>query len=185
MNYNYETLDRMIATYGVYDKRVVDYARKLEKRSCGSIWFDMDGTVADLYGQENWLERLRSFDSGVYSDCEPKVNMEKLEVVCRALQAKGWKVGVISWASKENTDEFFAATVKAKTEWLNKYMPYVDEVYIQEYGVAKAKAPKKKNRTMILVDDNEEVRKEWNTPKQRSSIDAKNLDIIRELMKLL
>ena len=22
------------------------------------IWFDMDGTIADLYGVENWLEML-------------------------------------------------------------------------------------------------------------------------------
>lgn len=24
------------------------------------IWFDMDGTIADLYGVENWLEDLRN-----------------------------------------------------------------------------------------------------------------------------
>ena len=26
------------------------------------IWFDMDGTIANLYGVENWLPMLRAYD---------------------------------------------------------------------------------------------------------------------------
>ena len=26
------------------------------------IWFDMDGTIADLYGVEDWLPKLRAYD---------------------------------------------------------------------------------------------------------------------------
>ena len=32
------------------------------------IWFDMDGTLADLYGVENWLEKLRASDPSPYAE---------------------------------------------------------------------------------------------------------------------
>lgn len=27
------------------------------------IWFDMDGTIANLYGDPNWLEKIRAYDA--------------------------------------------------------------------------------------------------------------------------
>ena len=30
------------------------------------IVFDMDGTIADLYGVENWLPKLRAYDPTPY-----------------------------------------------------------------------------------------------------------------------
>lgn len=44
-----------------------------------SIWFDLDGTLADLYGVDNWLGKLRSEDATPYEDATPLVNMRDLE----------------------------------------------------------------------------------------------------------
>ena len=35
------------------------------------IWFDMDGTIADLYGVENWLEMLIAEDPTPYAVAKP------------------------------------------------------------------------------------------------------------------
>ena len=35
-----------------------------------TIWFDMDGTIANLYGVENWLPKLRAHDASPYADAE-------------------------------------------------------------------------------------------------------------------
>ena len=46
----------------------------LEKEIC----FDMDGTLADLYGVPDWLAKLRSFDPTPYKVAKPLLNMAVL-----------------------------------------------------------------------------------------------------------
>lgn len=147
------------------------------------IYFDMDGTVADLYGVDNWLGKLRAFDPSPYIEAKPLVNMEKLQEVCMALIQAGYSIGVITWLSKDSNQKYDQKVINAKFEWLQQYMPYITEYKPTQYGIPKQKAVKKSN-LMVLVDDNAEVREMWNTPKQRISIDA-NLDIIAELWKLV
>ena len=48
--------------------------KRKEGNSMNSIWFDMDGTIAELYKVEGWLEALRSNDWSVYSKCAPRHN---------------------------------------------------------------------------------------------------------------
>ena len=65
-----------------------------------SIWFDMDGTIADLYKVEGWLDSLRALDWSVYSKCAPRHNYQRINTAIEALIENGWQVGVITWASK-------------------------------------------------------------------------------------
>lgn len=146
------------------------------------IYFDMDGTVADLYNVPNWLEKLRSFDESPYIEAKPLVNMHELEKVCMALINKGYHIGVITWLSKDSNKLYDQKVTKAKFEWLQNYMPYITQYQAISYGIPKQKAVKKSS-LMILVDDNANVRKMWDTPKTRKSIDATK-DIISELWKL-
>ena len=60
------------------------------------ICFDMDGTIADLYGVENWLQMLRAFNPTPYRVAEPMWDMEELAVVLMALQAKGVEIRIIT-----------------------------------------------------------------------------------------
>ena len=61
------------------------------------IYFDMDGTIADLYGQENWLYNLRHEIVEPYIKAEPMYDMKKLNAILEMLKAFGYSIGVITW----------------------------------------------------------------------------------------
>lgn len=148
------------------------------------IYFDMDGTVYDLYGMKNWLEMLQNEENGAFTFGEPLVDTCELHNTCMCLIAKGYQIGIITWLPMGASAEYMEVCTKEKREWAKEFMPYISEFYAQEYGTPKQYAPIKRAKEMILVDDNKEVRKMWETEKQRKTIDA-NLDIIKELKKLL
>lgn len=147
------------------------------------IYFDMDGTVADLYGEPNWLEDLNRYSPRPYKYAKPLVDMDELEEICKELISRGYDIGIITWLSKGGNPEYDKRVIKAKVKWAKKYMPYVKEFKAQSFGTPKQKAVKRAQR-MILIDDNAEVRKMWNTPKQRISINA-NEDFLQALKELL
>ena len=72
------------------------------------ICFDMDGTIADLYGVENWLEYLIAENVKPYEAAKPLVNMSALARRLNTLQRKGYEIGVISWTSKNGSAEYNA-----------------------------------------------------------------------------
>lgn len=148
------------------------------------IYFDMDGTVADLYGEKNWLDNLRNEREGSFINLRPLVDMNELAMVCHQLMNLGYSFGVITWLPMGASYEFERVCEEEKRAWVEEFMPWVSEFYAQSYGVPKQYAPSKRAAEMILVDDNAEVRAMWNTEVQRSSIDATQ-DIIKELKKLL
>lgn len=148
------------------------------------IYFDMDGTVADLYGEKNWLDNLRNEREGSFINLRPLVDMNELAMVCHQLMNLGYSFGVITWLPMGASYEFERVCEEEKRAWVEEFMPWVSEFYAQSYGVPKQYAPSKRAAEMILVDDNAEVRAMWNTEMQRSSIDATQ-DIIKELKKLL
>ena len=146
-----------------------------------TLVFDMDGTIADLYKVENWLEDLRSFNPRPYIVAEPMYDMDLLNALLNELKNNGWKIVVTSWLSKETTRAYDKEVRKAKREWLEKYNFPVDEIHLVKYGTTKANCTRKLGGYQILVDDNEQVRKGWNLG---STINANN-DIITELAMLL
>lgn len=148
------------------------------------IYFDMDGTVADLYGEKDWLNNLRNEHKGSFINLRPLVDMNELAMVCHQLMNLGYSFGVITWLPMGASYEFERVCEEEKRAWVEEFMPWVSEFYAQSYGVPKQYAPSKRAAEMILVDDNAEVRAMWNTEVQRSSIDATQ-DIIKELRKLL
>lgn len=148
------------------------------------IYFDMDGTVADLYGEKNWLDNLRNEREGSFINLRPLVDMNELAMVCHQLMNLGYTFGVITWLPMGASYEFERVCEEEKRAWVEEFMPWVSEFYAQSYGVPKQYAPSKRAAEMVLIDDNAEVRAMWNTEVQRSSIDATQ-DIIKELRKLL
>lgn len=143
--------------------------------------FDMDGTIADLYGFDNWLEKLRESNPQPYLEANPIYDMDVLNGVLASLKEYGWSVVVTSWLSKESTKEFSKATREAKMDWLDKYdFPY-DEVHLVKYGTTKADCTRKYKGTQILIDDNEKVRAGWSLG---FSFDANNnvVDFLTELL---
>ena len=126
-----------------------------------TVWFDMDGTIADLYAVDNWLEMLRNYDPTPYAIAKPLVNMSKLARKLHKMQAEGWNIGIISWSSKVSTPEYDEAVAQAKASWLKKHLPSVswDEIYVVAYGTPKSNFIK--TSLDILFDDEEKNRNEW------------------------
>lgn len=126
-----------------------------------TIWFDMDGTIADLYSVENWLPMLRAYDPSPYMLAKPLVRLSTLAYMLNRLRAKGYRVGVISWGSKCSTPAYDTAVAAAKIKWLQTHLPSVDfdEIHIVPYGVPKQNF--KNTDADILFDDEERNRINW------------------------
>ena len=126
-----------------------------------TIFFDMDGTIADLYGVENWLDYLIASDALPYEIAKPLIRLNALARILNRLQKQGYKVGVISWLAKNSNTTYDEKVTRAKKEWLKKHLASVnfDEIHIVKYGTPKQTFAKTEND--ILFDDEEKNRNDW------------------------
>lgn len=126
-----------------------------------AIYFDMDGTIADLYGVENWLDSLIAEQTKPYREAKPLVDMRKLARLLNELQNQGWKIGIISWLSRGGSDEYGDRVAKAKENWLFKHLGSVhfDEIKIAKYGTPKQFLAD--HAFGILFDDEQPNRDNW------------------------
>lgn len=126
-----------------------------------TIFFDMDGTIADLYGVENWLDYLIASDALPYEIAKPLIRLNALARIFNRLQKQGYKVGVISWLAKNSNTAYDEKVTRAKKEWLKKHLASVnfDEIHIVKYGTPKQTFAKTEND--ILFDDEEKNRNDW------------------------
>lgn len=123
--------------------------------------FDMDGTIVDLYGTDNWLSDLRAEKTRPYEVAKPLYNMAKLSSVLNRVKANGWRISVTTWLAKDSTKAYDKAVANAKKAWLAEYdFPY-DEIHCLKYGRTKAEATRKKADFQVLIDDNKKVRDGW------------------------
>ena len=126
-----------------------------------TLVFDMDGTIADLYGVKGWLKMLRAEDPTPYEKARPMYDMVVLTAILWVLKNDGWRIAVTSWLAKDSSPEYNAKVRQAKRNWLNRYdFPY-DEIHLVKYGTTKADCTRKHGGIQILVDDNEKVRNGW------------------------
>ena len=146
-----------------------------------TLVFDMDGTIADLYGVENWLTDLRNSNPRPYVIAKPIYDMDLLNAILNALKENGWEVVVTSWLAKDSTRAYDKEVRKAKREWLIRHNFPFDEIHLVKYGTTKANCTRKKGGFQIIVDDNEQVRNGWTLG---GTINA-NDDIITDLVALL
>ena len=126
-----------------------------------TIYFDMDGTIANLYGVNNWLDMIINNDETPYRIAEPMVRMNVLARVLNNLIRKGWTVGIVSWLAKNSNTEYDEKVTKAKIEWLQKHLKSVhfEEIHIVPYGTPKETVVQNPNG--ILFDDEEPNRTNW------------------------
>ena len=126
-----------------------------------TIWFDMDGTLVDLYGVENWLPKLRSFDPSPYMEAKVMHNMSLLARYLNKLQQLGYHIGIISWLAKDADANYNDAVTEAKLNWLKIHLPSVhfNNIHITLYGITKNMYIQHSDD--ILFDDNEGIRNEW------------------------
>ena len=64
------------------------------------IWFDMDGTIADLYGVTDWLPAILARDTRPYEIARGIGNLALIARLLNKAQANGHEIGIISWTAK-------------------------------------------------------------------------------------
>ena len=103
------------------------------------IWFDMDGTLSDLYAVHGWKEKVRAFDPAPYREAKPLLRFDAFARQVNALKRKEYQVGVISWSSRVSTPEYHEAVAAAKHAWLRRHLPSVswDSVLVVPFGTPK------------------------------------------------
>ena len=126
-----------------------------------AIYFDMDGTIADLYGVQNWLKSLQNEETKPYREAKSLVNMRKLSKTLNALQKQGYHLGVISWLSKCGSAAYDEKVTAVKKAWLKKHLGSVEwnEIKIVPYGTPKAESVE--YPAGILFDDEKPNRENW------------------------
>lgn len=133
----------------------------------GAIWFDMDGTLYDLYKIPGWLAALQDGDWSIYNQpgyC--RANLNRIRNAIHVLQENGWTVGVITWGPKgvKWEDEELGDIEVVKAHWLLENVPELERMVCLPYGYDKAQFIEEMEEVYAvnyLVDDNALVRKEW------------------------
>lgn len=122
------------------------------------INFDMDGTIANLYGVDNWLDDLTNNDPRPYIIAKPLVNMQVLARTLNKLIKKGYEINIISWLAKNSNSEYDKKVTNAKINWLKNHLASVKftNIFIIPYGT-----PKQTLANGILFDDEVGNRTTW------------------------
>lgn len=126
------------------------------------ICFDMDGTIADLYGVDNWLAMLIAQDATPYKNAATLINMNSLAKLLNKLQAKGYEIGIISWLAKNSTTNFDDEVIEAKKAWLKKHLKSVHFNFVEIVPYGTDKNIVCKTSADILFDDEIGNRENWN-----------------------
>lgn len=127
-----------------------------------TAYFDMDGTIADFYGVDNWLDYLANYDTYPYRSARPMFTPSEIETLICSLLKQGYRIGIISWCSKKNDKKFNKEIRRAKREWLKRFFPFASEIHIVAYGVPKWSLVKPEERQdSILFDDEAQNLEDW------------------------
>ena len=148
------------------------------------VW-DMDGTMADLYGVDGWLEMLENENPLPYEIAKPMWDMERLVNVIRGLQDFGIEQRIVTWLSMNSSEEYKTETRRAKREWLEQFDFPFDHFHGVQFGATKADSVRKflaDDETAILIDDSAKVRKGWHLGE---TVDPTETDVIDFLEALL
>lgn len=142
-----------------------------------TVYFDMDGTLADLYGVHDVFKRLDSNDATVYLEAGP---IPKYVDMLKEFKAMGYMTGIITAGSRFPAgtpeairDKMNEDTAEAKQQWLheNGISPYIDSFQFVPYGVSKYEVAK--DKTGILVDDDDRVLDTWYSDRIKAINDHK------------
>lgn len=147
------------------------------------IYFDLDGTLADLYSVNNWLKLLREENPQPYKEAKPLVNVENFNHLCNLLTEKGYEIGVISWLSKFSSQNYKNLVRAAKREWIKEnFSACGKKIHLVQYGTPKHYVVNPKGA--FLIDDEERNGISWQS-KGGYWIDPKKKNIETFLYELL
>lgn len=116
------------------------------------VYLDMDGTIADLYSQKDWLERLQKEDTTIFLECQPLVSEKEL---LKLFPSDKYDIRILSMTPNKCSKAYHKQVIEQKNQWLDMYFPSIKKRIYQKYGNNKNL---KNSANAILIDDNEEIR---------------------------
>ena len=145
------------------DKRVpacYTIIRKGKEIKTMKIWLDMDGTIADLYSVEGWLNDLENHNERPYREANPLVRMCVLARLLNKAQRNGFEICVVTALAKNSNSEYDERVIEAKKVWLRTHLKSVkfDEVKFVPYTFTKNDV---NSGNDILFDDEERHLTAW------------------------
>ena len=120
-----------------------------------TVYLDMDGTIADLYGIENWLPRLRNADKKIFLECKPLISEKEL---LNHFPTDKYEIRILSMTPLGATTDYCKNVEEQKNQWLDKYFPTLTKRIYKAYGHNKNL---KNSANAVLVDDSEPIRNSW------------------------
>lgn len=122
------------------------------KRNKQVVYLDMDGTIADLYGEQDWLSKLRKEQSGLFSNLKPMVSESRL---LELFPESEYDIRILTMLPKGASKEYEQVVTAEKNQWLDTYFPSITKRIFKKYGNNKNL---KGSTRAVLIDDNEEIR---------------------------
>ena len=116
------------------------------------VYLAMDGTIANLYGIENWLGRLRNEDSTIFTECETLITEKALFDL---YPVEKYEIRILSMTPKKATKRYCMSVIAQKNEWLDIHFPHIKKRIYLPYGHNKNL---KNSVNKILIDDSEIIR---------------------------
>ena len=116
------------------------------------IYLDMDGTIANLYEQKNWLERLQKEDTTIFLECQPLISESEL---LRLFPPQYYNIVILSMTPYKCSKEYHNQVIEQKNQWLDIHFPLLKKRIYKKYGNNKNL---KNSVNAILIDDNETIR---------------------------
>lgn len=123
-----------------------------------TIWFDMDGTIANFYGVDNWLDYLKAENTHPYEVCKPMFTKRTMNGIINGLREKGYAIGIISYVSHNATSDYASRIAIVKNNWLKENFPAVDIIHICTKDTPKSAFY---NHGDYLVDDEDKNLEDW------------------------
>ena len=119
------------------------------------VYLDMDGTIADLYGIENWLSRLHASDENIFLECKPMISENDL---LKHFPEDKYTISILSMTPLGASEEYCANVTAQKNKWLDVHFPKLTKRIYKAYGHNKNL---KNSANAILIDDSEPIRNSW------------------------
>lgn len=116
------------------------------------IYLDMDGTIADLYGINDWLPRLQNEDSTIFLECQPLVSED---ILLKKFPTNKFEIVILSMTPKNASKQYCNSVIEQKNKWLDIHFPTLSKRIYRKYGNNKNL---KNSGNAILIDDNEIIR---------------------------
>lgn len=144
--------------------------------------FDMDGTIANLYAVENWLEKLRKEDTSPYKEAEPIFDRDLIRILQALRMRYNYRVVITSWTAMNGSADYNIKVARAKRSWLRKQHFPADDIHVVKYGTEKSSVTKKLGGFQILIDDNADVRNNWTNG---ATIDATDFEKVYDILSAI